>query len=284
MKAENRGKPGETELNDIWNPWHGCRKYSEGCQHCYMYFLDAQRDKDGSEIYKVKTNFDLPLRKGKNGEYKIPSGATIRVCMTSDFFLEEADAWRDEVWDMIRIRKDVTFWIQTKRAENVASRLPADWNDGWENVILVFTAENQKRADERLPILSDLPFRHKGIMCAPMLERITLDSYLKTGNIEIVLVDGENYEGNRPLHYDWVKSLYEECVSNHVKFDFVGTGNLFVKDGKQYHIPKAYQKVMALKSMLQNPITYHEVKVQPRCRNCKRKDSCNGCCWCGKCI
>ena len=34
---------------DIWTPWHGCRKYSEGCDHCYMYYLDAQRDRSGAE-------------------------------------------------------------------------------------------------------------------------------------------------------------------------------------------------------------------------------------------
>ena len=44
-------------MNDIWNPWHGCHKYSEGCKYCYMYYLDSKRDKDGSYIYKVKTNF-----------------------------------------------------------------------------------------------------------------------------------------------------------------------------------------------------------------------------------
>lgn len=270
-------------MNDIWNPWHGCRKYSEGCENCYMYFLDSQREKDGSDIYKVKTNFNLPLKKNINGEYKIQSGSTIRVCMTSDFFLEEADEWRDEVWNMIRNRKDVTFWLQTKRAERVAANLPDDWNDGWENVIMAFTAENQKRADERIPILLNLPFKHKGIMCAPMIGEITLDEYLKTGKIEIVLVDGENYEGNRPLYYDWVKKLYDECVKYNVKFNFVGTGNVFIKDGKTYHIPKAYQKVMALKSKLQNPLEYNEIKIQPKCRNCKSRDRCNGCSWCGKC-
>ena len=45
--------------SDIWNPWHGCRKYSEGCDHCYMYYLDNERGKSGGEIYKVKTNSDL---------------------------------------------------------------------------------------------------------------------------------------------------------------------------------------------------------------------------------
>ena len=45
--------------SDIWNPWHGCRKYSEGCDHCYMYYLDNERGKSGGEIYKVKTDSDL---------------------------------------------------------------------------------------------------------------------------------------------------------------------------------------------------------------------------------
>lgn len=270
-------------MNDIWNPWHGCHKYSEGCKYCYMYYLDSKRDKDGSYIYKVKTNFNLPLKKDREGNYKIPSGSIIRVCMTSDFFLEEADKWRDEVWDIIRIRKDVTFWLQTKRAERVLENLPNDWGSGWDNVFMVFTTENQSRADERLPILLDLPFKHKGIMCAPMIGKITLDKYLETGEFEIVLVDGENYEGNRPLYYDWVKLLYDECVKYNIKFNFVGTGNFFIKDGKTYHIPKAYQKVMALKSKLQNPLIYNEIKIQHRCKNCKRKDSCNGCSWCGRC-
>ena len=270
-------------MDDIWNPWHGCKKYSEGCKHCYMYYLDSQRDKDGSKIYKVKTNFNMPLKKNRNGDYKVPSGAILRVCMTSDFFLEEADEWRNDVWDMIRIRKDVTFWLQTKRAERLADNLPDDWGDGWENVIMVFTTENQKRADERLPILLDLPFKHKGIMCAPQISKITLDKYLKTGNFEIVLVDGENYDGNRPLYYEWVKTLYDECIKYDVKFDFCGTGNVFVKENKTYNIPKAYQRVMALRSKLQNPLVYDDVKIQQRCRTCKRRNSCNGCRWCGKC-
>ncbi len=219
----------------------------------------------------------------KSSIYKIKSGTLVRVCMTSDFFLEEADEWREEVWDMIRTRKDITFWLQTKRADRVISNLPKDWNEGFENVIIVFTAENQKRADERIPILLSLPAKHKGIMCAPMISKVDLDKYLKTGQIECVLVDGENYEGDRPLYYEWVKLLFDECVKYNIKFDFCGTGNIFIKDGKTYRIPKAYQRAMALKSKLQNPLKYDNIKIQPKCRNCKRRNSCNGCSWCGSC-
>ena len=38
-------------MHDIWNPGHGCVKYSEGCMNCYMYVLDKMRNQDGSHIY-----------------------------------------------------------------------------------------------------------------------------------------------------------------------------------------------------------------------------------------
>ena len=88
-------------LHDIWNPWHGCVKCSEGCQNCYMYFLDRMRDQNGAEIYKTKSGFSYPLQKDRAGHYKIQSGEQIRVCMTSDFFLEEADPWRVEAWGIM---------------------------------------------------------------------------------------------------------------------------------------------------------------------------------------
>jgi protein gp37 len=268
---------------NIWNPWHGCIKYSEGCEHCYMYYLDAQRERDGREIYKTKTNFNLPLKKSRNGDYKITSGTLIHVCMTSDFFLEEADKWREDVWDMIRFRKDVDFWIQTKRAERIADNLPSDWGDGWENVTLCITTENQARADERIPILLSIPAKHKAVMIAPILSAVDIKKYLEKNQIEKVLADGENYDGNRPCRYEWIKSLHDQCSSLGINFDFVGTGNYFIKDKKVYHIPKAYQRVQAQRSGLSYPPEDTNVPIQPKCRNCIRRFSCNGCSWCGKC-
>ena len=268
---------------DIWNPWHGCRKFSEGCDHCYMFYQDSQRDRFGGDIYKVKTNFNLPLKKDRQGNYKIKSGESLRVCMTSDFFLEEADPWRDEVWDMIRQRSDVHFFLLTKRAHRIRACLPWDWLDGWEHVSLNVTAENQRRADERLPILLDIPAKHKGVMVAPFLGPVDLASYLATGQLEHVIADGENYEGARPLHYEWVKQLYDQCRQYQVPFTFFGTGDRFVKDGKEYHICKAYQHVQALRSGLQYPAPAQQVPLQKRCATCARRETCNGCRWCGRC-
>ena len=95
-------------MHSNWNPWHGCIKCSEGCQNCYVYYLDRMRGKDGADIYKTKTGFRYPLSRDKNRKYKIQSGEMISVCMTSDFFLDEADDWRKEAWDIIHKRNDIS--------------------------------------------------------------------------------------------------------------------------------------------------------------------------------
>lgn len=260
-----------------------CKKYSEGCRNCYMYYLDKERGNDGSQIYKTKASFKLPLSRTREGDYKIPSGSQVHVCMTSDFFLEEADAWREEAWGIIAQRRDLRFWLQTKRAERVREQLPPQFEVFFPHVSMCFTAENQEMTEKRIPILLNLPFREKYIMCAPMLTEIDLEPYLKTGLIKGVLVDGENYEGMRPLHFEWVEKLYAQCLEYGVNFDFCGTGNVFIKDGKEYHIPKAYQRVEAIRSGLQLPPMEKDVPIQPKCRSCERRFSCNGCKWCGRC-
>lgn len=249
-------------MKDIWNPWHGCIKKSEGCINCYMYANDSARGQDGSRIYKVKGNFDLPVRRNRQGEYKIPFGTKIRVCLNSDFFLEEADEWRIEAWKFIRQRSDVLFWLLTKRPERVRKCLPENWGDGWENVWFNVTIENQLRADERMPILLDLPFKHKGFMAAPLLGEIHVEKYLIDGQIESILVDGENYPNARPCDYQWVKTLYEQAVLYNITFEFLSTGKWFTKNGKMFHISnRMVQREQAIKSGMQHQGKDVEIKL-----------------------
>ena len=290
-------------MHDIYNPWHGCRKCSEGCLNCYMFYLDKVRsNKDGSKIYKTKSKFRYPLAKNRNGEYKIKSGEQIRVCMTSDFFLEEADLWRNEVWQMIKKRADVIFFILTKRAYRIAQCLPDDWHDGYENVFLHVTCENQKRAEERLKYLLQIKAKHKGIMAAPLLEEIHLEKYLKTKQIEQVICGGENYDGSRECNYAWVKSLSQQCQKENIKFTFIETGTNFVKDNKRYIIKskeiQAHQAFLANLNFEGKPINFklydefnnliekkdlYKPKFLPKCFTCGSKPICNGCSMCGKC-
>ena len=183
-------------MHDIWNPWHGCRRCSEGCDNCYMYYLDARRGGDGSVVTRTG-NFRYPLSRDRSGAYQVKSGELIRVCMTSDFFLEDADDWRREAWSIMAQRPDVKFFLLTKRPERVAAHLPRDWGGGWAHVMLNVSCENQRRADERIPILLDLPFKHKGIMCAPFIGPVSIEKYLPEHRPEHVICRRlEIYDGD----------------------------------------------------------------------------------------
>lgn len=86
--------------------------------------------------------------------------------------------------------------------------IPDDWNDGYENVTVGCTVENQKRADCRPMLFNTLPIKHKNISCQPLIERINITQHLK--NLE--LVGGESDRNARPLNYDWVLSIREQCI------------------------------------------------------------------------
>lgn len=286
----------------IWNPWHGCHKLSEGCEHCYMYFLDRKRGVDTSKVFRTE-NFDMPLRRSRNGKYKIQSGMQLFVGLSTDFFVEEADAWRNEAWNIIRQRPDVVFRLLTKRANRIADCLPPDWGDGYENVLLQVTTENQKRADERLSILLDVPAKHKGFMAAPLIGPVNALPYLASGQIEEVLCGGENYDGARPCHYEWVKQLGDQCRQQNVTFNFIETGTVFVKDNKVYRIAEKqtqshqaylsglsfrgreidYKLHMPAGSLFCDSVPKPVLHFREQCQTCGSRLTCNGCSHCGAC-
>lgn len=253
-------------------------------------------------IFITKAGFTYPLQRFRDGSFKVKSGELIRVCMSSDFFLEQADEWRDEAWEIMRQRPDVKFFLLTKRPQRVADCLPKNWGDGWDNVMFNVTCENQHRADERIPILKELPFKHKGIMCAPFIGAVSIEKYLGDGVIEQVICGGENYDGARPCHYDWVRALRSECVSHNITFCFIETGSVFVKDGRRYYMPKKLlQSEMAYKSGMNfvgKPIEWkltdhfgteipkedlYVPHYRKNCEKCGSRLICNGCSNCGKC-
>ena len=148
--------------------------------------------------------------------------------------IEEADAWRDECWAMIRERQDCTFLFLTKRIERFMECIPDDWADGYENVVVCCTIENQKNADKKLSVFQTLPIKHKCITAQPLIEQVNLEKYLD--GIEQVVVGGESDRFARPLEYDWVLDIREQCIRKNVQFVFRQCGTHFMKDGKQYKL------------------------------------------------
>ena len=216
----------------MWNPWRGCKKCSDGCLHCYIHKGDARRGVNTGDIVKTK-DFSKPVEKLKNGSYKMKSGL-VYLGFSTDFLIEEADEWREDCWAMIKERQDCIFLFLTKRIERFMCCIPDDWGEGWDNVIVGCTVENQKRADERLRIFATLPIKHKNIICQPMISAIDLENYLD--GVELVVVGGESDRYARPMDYDWVLSLREQCIRQNVPFEFRQCGTHFIKDGKQYKL------------------------------------------------
>lgn len=105
-----------------------------------------------------------------------------------------------------------------------------------------------------MPYLLDIPAKHRWVSLKPFIGEVDIKPYLATGKIETVLAGGENYLGSRPLHYEWVKRVHDACAEYNVHFIFGQTGNVFVKDGKEYKIRnRTEQMVQALKSGLHYP-------------------------------
>ena len=97
---------------------------------------------------RVVTKWDEPLKvqkaAAKAGEYK-----TVFACSYSDFFMEEADQWRDEAWEMIRATPNLIWQLTSKRTHLIADRLPPDWGDGYPNVWLGTSVELKKYLPRR---------------------------------------------------------------------------------------------------------------------------------------
>jgi protein gp37 len=217
----------------MWNPWRGCRKYSEGCQFCYIHKGDKRRGIDTNQIIRTD-NFVSPIEKNKKGEYKLKSGQVVYLCFSSDFLLDDADDWRMECWQMIKARPDLHFIFLTKRIERFEACIPDDWGSGYENVTVGCTIENQSRADERLSIFKKLPIIHKNVICQPLIEGIDIVKYLD--DVELVVVGGESDQNARPLDYNWVMSLRQQCIQTNTNFEFRQCGTHFIKDDKRFKL------------------------------------------------
>lgn len=227
----------------MWNLWHGCRKISEGCRHCYVYRQDKQYGKDSSVVIRT-ANFTLPVKRKRDKTYKVPAGETVYTCFTSDFFVQDADKWRAEAWAMISERRDLKFFMITKRIDRFQVSLPEDWGEGYEHVSIAYTVENQAMADYRLPIYKELPIKHKIIICAPLLEKLDLISYLDA-SVEEVAVGGESGSEARICEYDWVLDIRRQCMEKGVPFCFHQTGARLRKGGKLYRIRREFQHSQA---------------------------------------
>jgi protein gp37 len=182
----------------VWNPITGCSKVSEGCRNCYAERLWPRLRAMGNTVY-VDRNFndvachherlDQPLK------WKKPR--KIFVNSMSDLFHEDVpDIFIIDVLSVIAEASQHTFFILTKRPERMNEIFNHETiaNDVWlqtsrgvnaekspwplKNLWLGVTAENQQRADERIPVLLQIPAAVRFVSAEPMLGLVDLSSYL----------------------------------------------------------------------------------------------------------
>lgn len=253
--------------NSTWNPWQGCHKVSEGCRHCYMYREKMQYGQDPNTVVRSSTRtFNGPLR------WKDP--ALVFTCSWSDFFIEEADPWRAEAWEIVRNTPHLTYQIYTKRPQLIPDRLPAGWDGGWPNVWLIVSCENQTAAYLRIPQLLQVPARVYGVSAEPLLGPIDFTEWLfrcpdcgaypdypgdsgwrfdgefwqhhhgypighVTANepaplIDWIITGSESGSKRRELQLDWVRGIRDQCLAAGVPF--------FLKqlhvDGRKVSLPE----------------------------------------------
>jgi len=248
-----------------WNPVVGCSKRSVGCERCYALRMavrlahnpklpDETREKYASTVRKVGDKWQWsgkvalfperlkePLKRRRPTRYFVPS--------MSDLFHENVPLdFIEQVYDVMAEAKQHTFQVLTKRPRRAADFLlnyilpsprylnVADVPLIWKNVWLGVTAENQAVADERIPLLLQIPAAVRFVSCEPLLGVVDLSEYLMCRQyageekqpkprtiggkpykvmrirprLSWLIVGGESGPGARPMHPDWARSLVQQ--------------------------------------------------------------------------
>lgn len=157
------------------NFWQGCHKVSEGCKYCYMFRDKARFNKDGNVVVKTQPSTVNSILNKLYAQHK-ETKKRIKVFTNSysDFFIEEAEPWMEEAWNIIRTHDFIDWQILTKRIDRAANLLPPDWENGWDHVWLGVSAENQVRWDERIPVLLKTPAKVRFVSAEPLLSSINI--------------------------------------------------------------------------------------------------------------
>jgi len=230
--------------DEVWNPVTGCTKVSEGCTNCYAE-ANAKRFWGSRKFYDVYHHNDrlsIPLH------WKNPR--KVFVCSMGDLFHEKVSkSFIGLVFGHIKRCPQHIFQILTKRPERMKQFIESYYKecgfDVFKNVWLGVTCENQKTADERIPVLLQTPSQIWFLSIEPCLEDINISRFLDNRDcntvghctfIDWVIVGCESGAKKRPCKLEWVKNIIAECKRQSVSV-FVKQLNIngkVVKDINQF--------------------------------------------------
>lgn len=252
---------------ETWNPLIGCTKVSAGCKNCYAiqtawirmhnpkmaerYAGTVEKTAGGQlnwtgRVNQVHEALDKPLK------FKKPT--IFFVNSMSDLFHPAVDfQYVQEIWHRMKACPQHTFQILTKQFARMLEYM-TDWASNaygspfepLPNVWLGVSVEDQKAADERIPILLQVPAAIRFLSCEPLLGPVDLtaikqtvapgffgdclqwyhrgkcheDEGLAYPKIDWVIAGGESGPNARPMHPDWARSLRDQCEVAGVAFHF----------------------------------------------------------------
>lgn len=231
-----------------FNPWWGCARVSPACRACYA---DAQARRYGHELWRRKgprrmlseANWAKPIKWNRDAE-RAGRPAKVFCASMADVFEDHPDVTeaRKRLWDVIEATPWLRWQLLTKRPENVADMAP--WGRDWpDHVWLGTSVENQRFAEQRIPILLRIPAAVLFLSCEPLLGPVDLRNIrasngalidclagdVKTpdgrevyaacpNSVSWVIAGGESGPKARHTEVDWVRSLVEQCGSSAAPF------------------------------------------------------------------
>lgn len=206
-----------------FNPWWGCTKVSPGCAHCYA---ETWAHRHGHDVWgerKARRTFgekhwQEPYRWNRQATEQ---GRRARVFCASmaDVFEDNplVEPEREKLWAVIGDTPMLDWLLLTKRPENMLRFAP--WKERWPtNVWAMVSVEDQRQAEQRMPLLVAVPAVVRGVSVEPLLGAVNLEAWL--AQVHWVIVGGESGHHARPLHPAWVYALREQCQGAGVAFFF----------------------------------------------------------------
>ena len=257
-----------------FSPWWGCEKVSPACENCYA---ESTANRWGKNVwgknaprrFMSENHWRQPLKWNKAAA-KAEKPALVFCASMADVFEDRPDlvGARQSLWDLIEITPWLRWMLLTKRPENILDMQPAAWKrNPRRNVWHGTTAENQRRADERIPILRRVPSQLLWVSAEPLLGAIDFSNHLPQGchcgargnadcmcfnlpGIDWIIVGGESGAKARPLQSTWANMIRAQCLERGARYHFKQTGGVLArklglknKEGKDASEWPAYFKV-----------------------------------------
>jgi protein gp37 len=138
----------------------------------------------------------------------------------------ELEQSRPRLFRLIADTPRLDWLLLTKRpgCYERAVGLPKDWQLP-PNVWLGVTAENQKWAESRIPILLTLPAAVRFVSYEPALGPVRFEQWLPgpdddqtVPSVQWIIAGGESGPDARPDHPDWYRSVRDQCRAAGVAF------------------------------------------------------------------